>query len=549
MAAGLLDQARFFFSSHSNSYKLQFFGHEVGLGSALFMIYVVSRVFKLIHGISAVNGLPGMRVPFRPLALPGAIIPTTWWNPGLRFTWIWRLTFYKQYQNENVSMVPFISGIPSIYTSNLDVARQVVGGGHKSNFIKPQSASQALLLWGMNLVAADGDTWRKHRRIMGPAFNNQLYQMVWEETLITYREMVSAENWSSKITIDVPVIQRLTFKLALLIIGKCGFGFSFNWSAPPTAPDGNMSIQGALRIVADSSMLAVAAPKWLLSLPFRRFKKVREAHEQLMGFMRSQVADRKADISDHGSDKEGRNDAFTLLVKANEDEASKLQLDDQELIGNVYAMLFAGHETTAHTLAATLGFLSLYQDIQEEVFEQIISVVGWDCDPVYEDYACLNKVLAVFYEALRMFPAGFILIREAEEDTVLQIPNPPGQEGTTPFPVSKGVQIIVDMIGIQYNPRYFDEPEEYKPSRWYNISSESEAFSAFSIGPRTCIGRKFATTEAVAFLTVLLRDWKVEPILKDGETKEGWRKRVLDARLVLTLGVADVPLRFTKRSK
>ncbi|KAG6901989.1 hypothetical protein C0995_005948 [Termitomyces sp. Mi166 len=571
MAFELLDQVRSFFTSHSVNLKFRFFGHDVGLASALLAIYITSRIFKLLHGISAVNGLPGMRVPFQPLAAPGAIIPTTWWNPGLRFPWLWRLTFYKHYQSENVSMVPFISGIPGIYTSNLDVARQVAGGGHKSSFIKPQSASRALLLWGMNLVAADGDTWRKHRRIMGPAFNNKLYQMVWRETLETYREMLSAENWSSKTALDVPVIQKLTFKLALLIIGKCGFGFSFNWSAPPTAPDGSMSVQEALRIVADSHMLAIAAPKWLLGLPFRRsatfdyeippagsnapssfcrFKEVREAHEQLMEFMRSQVADRKADISGQDSNKEGRNDAFTLLVKANEDEARKLQLDDQELvrvtreslnkapnlpqIGNVYIMLFAGHdfsypETTAHTLAATLGFLSLYQDIQEEVLEQIISVVGWDRDP--------------------MTAAGHIMIREATEDTVLQVPNPPGQEGTTPFPVPKGVQVIVDMIGVQYNPRYFDEPEKYKPSRWYNISSESEAFSAFSIGPRACIGRKFATTEAVAFLTMLLRDWKVEPILKDGETKEAWRERVLDAHLVLTLGVTDVPLRFMRRRK
>ena len=34
---------------------------------------------------------------------------------------------------------------------------------------------------------------------------------------------------------------------------------------------------------------------------------------------------------------------------------------------------------------------------------------------------------------------------------------------------------------IEYNPRYFDEPEEYKPSRWHNISND-EAFSAFNIG-------------------------------------------------------------------
>ena len=57
---------------------------------------------------------------------------------------------------------------------------------------------------------------------------------------------------------------------------------------------------------------------------------------------------------------------------------------------------------------------------------------------------------------------------------------------------------------LELNPRYFSEPEKYKPSRWYGLPSDSEVFSAFSIGARACIGRKFATVEAVAFLTMLL---------------------------------------------
>jgi hypothetical protein len=39
-------------------------------------------------------------------------------------------------------------------------------------------------------------------------------------------------------------------------------------------------------------------------------------------------------------------------------------------------------ETTAVTLVATLAFLASYQDIQEDVFQQIIDVVGHDREPV-----------------------------------------------------------------------------------------------------------------------------------------------------------------------
>lgn len=64
-----------------------------------------------------------------------------------------------------------------------------------------------------------------------------------------------------------------------------------------------------------------------------------------------------------------------------------------------------------------------------------------------------------------------------------------------------------------------------------------------------CIGRKFAITESVCWLTMLLREWRVEPILQPGETKEKWQRRVMDAKLVMTLGVADVPARFVRRKR
>ena len=37
--------------------------------------------------------------------------------------------------------------------------------------------------------------------------------------------------------------------------------------------------------------------------------------------------------------------------------------------------------------------------------------------------------------------SGHLLVREAAEDTVLEIPKPHGQVGTTTIPVPKGVQV------------------------------------------------------------------------------------------------------------
>jgi len=168
---------------------------------------------------------------------------------------------YKQYGNDTISVVPFFTGPTGFYTSNLDVARQVISGAHKSSFFKHENSSRAFLwglyinalgiqsnfwarLWGMNLVAADGDTWRKHRRVMGPAFNNTLsvflvfilwrhwttsrYDMVWSETMKTYKEMNLAEGWNEKKEIEIPVIQKLTFQVGwyLPTIGALNLTFS-----------------------------------------------------------------------------------------------------------------------------------------------------------------------------------------------------------------------------------------------------------------------------------------------------------------------------------
>ncbi|KJA21396.1 hypothetical protein HYPSUDRAFT_42037 [Hypholoma sublateritium FD-334 SS-4] len=69
------------------------------------------------------------------------------------------------------------------------------------------------------------------------------------------------------------------------------------------------------------------------------------------------------------------------------------------------------------------------------------------------------------------------------------------------------------------------------------------------VGYRVCIGREFAETEAVRFLAMHLREYRVELILSGGETRAQWSLRVLDRRLALTLTVQDVLVTFVRRGR
>ena len=115
------------------------------------------------------NCFPGIVAAFEPVTFPALLLPATklWINPGLDFTWSFKFTcestppliavpmtdivmllfcvVYKKFNAETISILPFLIGNPSVYTSNLDVARQVVAGGVKSHWIKPEDASMSLL--------------------------------------------------------------------------------------------------------------------------------------------------------------------------------------------------------------------------------------------------------------------------------------------------------------------------------------------------------------------------------------------------------------------
>ncbi|CCM05801.1 uncharacterized protein FIBRA_08035 [Fibroporia radiculosa] len=488
-----------------------------------------------------------MRCAFPPFSIPGLINP---FNPGLRFYWKRRFhDFYEQFGSDTISVVPWLIGRPQINTVDLDVARQVVAGGAKAPWHKVDIP--ILDEWGKNLFTTENEVWQRHRKIIGPAFNNDMYSLVWERTIQLYHDMMKHEEWSDAETVRIPVVQTITSKLAFLVVSVCGFGIKTSWSDSRRISSSEMSISEALHVFTSLSPFRFT-PHWM-KLPFKTLRNMQTARRVLDVYTKTQVTERKALVRGQVAMKEeGDRDVFTLLVRANEINANsiqdkKLMMTDDELIGNVFLLLFAGHETTAHALAATFALLAIHPEVQEDIYQQIIEVVGSDRDPGFDEYHKLNKVLNAFYEASRMFPASYTLTRIATEDTALVIPSVVELKKETSVVVPKGTMVIVDVMGLENNPRYYTKPERFMPSRWEDVNQAGQVTS-FSFGPRNCIGRRFATTEAVAFITMWLRDWKIEPLLNGNETQEQWRRRVIDAKISFTLGIQDAPLQLKRRT-
>ncbi|KAJ7773986.1 cytochrome P450 [Mycena metata] len=410
--------------------------------------------------------LPGLRSIFSPASLFGTLIPTYFWNPGLSWQWQWR--------NQ-----------AAIYTISLDVARQFL-------FLKGQFD------WRIDSDHANGAEWSRHRRILSLAFTPETFgglnALVWEETTTLYHQMLQAEGWTRESDIMISAIDRITTKFALILIARCGFGQPISWDTPPQIS--GMPLGEALVIVSG-----------MYRLPIKRLHDIEMAYTSLAAFMKE------------NSDPQ-RKDVFRLMIRASEGEG-KLHMTDDELAGNTFLMLFAGHETTAKTLDAVIGFLAWYEDVQEEVYQEIKKVMSEEGKLTCGE---LIKVQSCFLEVARLF--------QTTETVVLKTDEEDGHGGQVIL--EPGTRVAVDVVGLHYNPKYFPNPEEFRPSRWCGMSESG--MTMFSVGPRSCIGRRFALTEGVAFLSNLLRDWKLHI-----------RARVMRGVTAMTLGVGEVPVRLTRR--
>ncbi|GJE92691.1 cytochrome P450 [Phanerochaete sordida] len=501
---------------------------------ALVCLTVGSRVWNYLRHRKETGYLPGIRCLVSPLSVLGASTPTSSYNPGRHWQWDWRQTVYKAAQSETISVIPILFGRPSIYTSSAEVARQVVST--QSAFYKTQETTEITLIWGPNIFAANGDEWRKHRRVINPAFSQDSYVSVWQNTARVFDEMVANEGWLTQSKVEIPIVNKLTNKLALILISTCGFGNPLSWNSGKLEGE-EMSFSEALSIVSDRMLARLLLPKWAYWLPVKKIQEIETAYKSLGAYMKKLISRRRQEIASSGVSSD---DILSLMIQSSQED--KYNMTDAELLGNTFLLLSAGHDTTARTLDACFVMLALHQDFQEELHSEIMEAMPGEDDITFENSSGLRKLRGCFLESSRLFPAGYLMIRDTSEDMVLRNAAPGGGD----LPLKQGTTVAVDMIGLHYNPKLYPDPETFKPERWYDAHEND--LTMFSFGSRSCPGRKFALTEGTCFLAKLLRNWKIEMLAHEGETQQQWKERVVRGQILFNFGVGSVPVRLVRRS-
>ncbi|EPQ05806.1 Cytochrome P450 4V3 [Myotis brandtii] len=119
-----------------------------------------------------------------------------------------------------------------------------------------------------------------------------------------------------------------------------------------------------------------------------------------------------------------------------------------------------------------------------------------------EDLKKLKYLECVIKETLRIFPSVPIIARGLNEDC-----------DVGGYNIVKGSQILIVPYALHRDQKYFPDPEEFKPERFFPENSMGRhpyAYVPFSAGPRNCIGQRFAMMEEKVILSCILRHFWVE---------------------------------------
>ncbi|KAL1454256.1 hypothetical protein WDU94_010529 [Cyamophila willieti] len=181
-------------------------------------------------------------------------------------------------------------------------------------------------------------------------------------------------------------------------------------------------------------------------------------------------------------------------------------LTHDELVSEIIVMLFAGMDTTKTANVIVLIMLALHPTIQQEVFNEIQTVMGTDptVASTYNQLQELHVLTRVIKESLRLFPSAPLLGRTTAEE--FQI------DGHT---IPKGAAIWVPIFSSPHrDPNYWPNPDRFDPDRFLPSETEARnpnAYIPFSIGARNCIGQKYAMLQMKTMISTILRRYRILP--------------------------------------
>ena len=349
------------------------------------------------------------------------------------------------------------------------------------NYLRPPPTLRLLKpIVGDGLLLSEGESWRKQRRIVAPAFANPIVPILARHVATATREAI--ESLGGAGAVDLLAMAQ---QLALEIAARSMFSLDLG----PLGAELRSTIESYRPKLGRPSVLDIVLP---LATPSPRDVARRQFRSRWTRLMDQAIATRRiAPAAD------APRDLFDLL-KAARDPGSGQALSHEELRDQIATMILAGHETTALAIFWSAFLIAAAPDAQDRIAEEVRDL-ALDPDSVASALPRLAFTKAVVSEALRLYPPAFLIAREAA-----------AADRCGGVAVPRGALVVISPWVLHRHQRRWEAPDAFRPSRFLGEPPPPRyAYMPFGAGPRVCIGAQFGLAEATLVVAMLVKAFEI----------------------------------------
>ena len=374
-------------------------------------------------------------------------------------------------------------GLTALLVSDPDWVRHVMVT-NASNYRRPSTVRRvAVPVGGNGLFLAEGNEWRRQRRILAPSFTPSSLDILVPHFHDAALHLLRSIDGHAQTNLSedfqdtaLEAVFRALFSLpedgARQKLSRLVRDF-MNGPGRPGLFDGFAS--------SDTSFAFALGKR-------RRFQTA------WFGEIDAIVAERRAKPSTSG-----HGDMLDHLLSLRDAETGEA-LDDAEVRDQCATMFFAGSETTARLMFWACYLLTLDRVEQARVQAEIAAYPP-ERIRALKDLDNWPRLKNVLYEALRLYPPLPHIMREAI-----------GLDRIAEFDVSPRDQVWMSAWVMHRHRKFWDNPTAFMPDRFAGKSApwvQIPGYVPFGVGPRICIGLNFALAEAQIVLTHLLQRYRL----------------------------------------
>ncbi|XP_019565200.3 cytochrome P450 9e2-like [Aedes albopictus] len=381
-------------------------------------------------------------------------------------------------------------------------------------------------IFGKTLFAMAGQKWRDMRATLSPAFTGSKMRKMFQLVLECSDSVTQYYVNQSKKTLEVELTDLFT-RFGSDVIATCAFGIKMD-SLRDHDNDFYDNGKKMMRFERLSVLLRMFAFKFFPSLmghlgidiidrdQVRYFSAlITDAvrQRQNKGIIRPDMIQlliqaRKGTLK-HQDEKES-DEGFATAIESSIGKANvSFNMTDNEMIAQAFVFFLAGFETVSTTLTFLIHDLVTNQEVQQRLYEEIVatneSLQGTQLS--YDTLQKMKYLDMVVTESLRIRPAAAFLDRLCIHDYELD------DEQGLKFTINKGTAVWIPTQGLHMDPQYYPNPEKFDPER-FNDENKANVnpmtYLPFGIGPRNCIGSRFALMEIKAIVYYLLLHFSFE---------------------------------------